>query len=65
MLPQDIICKKRDGQTLTGQEIDEFVQGIDDWSISDGQISALLMAALINGLDNGELTAFVKQWICC
>ena len=60
MLPQDIICKKRDGQTLTGQEIDEFVQGIDDWSISDGQISALLMAALINGLDNGELTAFVN-----
>lgn len=60
MLPQDIICKKRDGQTLTKQEIDDFVQGIDDWSISDGQISALLMAALINGLDNGELTAFVN-----
>ena len=60
MLPQEIIRKKRDGQTLTKQEIEEFVQGIDDWSITDGQISALLMAALINGLNNDEIIAFVN-----
>lgn len=60
MLPQDIIRKKRDGQILTKREIEEFVQGIDDWSIADGQISALLMAALINGLNNDEITAFVN-----
>lgn len=60
MLPQDIIRKKRDGETLTKQEIEEFVQGIDDWSIADGQISALLMAALINGLNNDEIIAFVN-----
>lgn len=60
MLPQDIIRKKRDGQTLDKEEIEQFVQGINDWSISDGQIAALLMAALVNGLDNGELTAFVN-----
>ncbi|MBO4644292.1 MAG: thymidine phosphorylase [Alphaproteobacteria bacterium] len=60
MLPQDIIRKKRDKQTLTQQEIEEFVQGIDDWSIADGQIAALLMAALVNGLNNDEITAFVN-----
>lgn len=60
MLPQDIIRKKRDGETLTKREIEEFVQGIDDWSIADGQISALLMAALINGLNNDEIIAFVN-----
>ena len=45
MLPQDLIRKKRDGETLTKQEIEAFVQGIDDWSIADGQISAMLMAS--------------------
>lgn len=60
MLPQDIIRKKRDKQTLTGQEIEEFVQGIEDWSVADGQIAALLMASLVNGLDNDEITAFVN-----
>ena len=60
MLPQDIIRKKRDQQTLTRQEIEEFVQGIDDWSIADSQIAALLMAALMNGLNNDEIIAFVN-----
>ena len=60
MLPQDLIRKKRDGETLTKQEIEAFVQGIDDWSIADGQISAMLMAILINGLNNDELIAFVN-----
>lgn len=60
MLPQDIIRKKRDGKILTKQEIEEFVQGIDDWSISDGQVAAMIMASLINGLNNDEIIAFVN-----
>ena len=60
MQPQDIICKKRDGQKLTPAEISAFVQGIDDWSIADGQIAALLMATLINGADTDEIVELVK-----
>lgn len=60
MLPQEIIRKKRDGQVLTNQDIESFVQSIDDWSITDGQIAALLMASLMNGLNRDEVIAFVN-----
>ena len=60
MLPQEIIRKKRDGLKLSTGEIDEFVKGIDDWSIADGQIAAMTMALLINGMDSDEITAFVN-----
>ena len=60
MLPQEIIRKKRDKQTLTTEEIESFVQGINDWSITDGQIAALLMAAVVNGLNQEELISFVN-----
>lgn len=60
MLPQKIIRKKRDKQILTKEDIEEFVQGIDDWSITDGQIAAMLMAALVNGLNGDEVIAFVN-----
>lgn len=60
MLPQEIIRKKRDGHKLSAEEIDEFVKGIDDWSIADGQIAAMTMALLLNGMDSDEITAFVN-----
>ena len=60
MQPQDIICKKREGQKLTPAEINAFVQGINDWSIADGQIAAMLMATLINGTDTDEIVELVK-----
>ena len=64
MLPQDIIRKKRDKQVLTVQDIEDFVQGIDDWSITDGQVAAMLMAALVNGLNHDEIIAFVNAIVC-
>lgn len=60
MLPQEIIRKKRDGKKLSAEEIDDFVKGIDDWSIADGQIAALTMALLINGMDTDEITSFIN-----
>ena len=44
MLAQEIIRKKRDKQNLTTEEIEFFVKGITDNSISEGQISAFAMA---------------------
>lgn len=52
----DIIEKKRDGKTLSHDEIDFFVGGFVDGSIPDYQASALLMAMFIRGLSIDETT---------
>lgn len=51
---QDIIIKKRDKQKLTKEEISFFIHGVTDGSLPDYQISALLMAILLNGMDAGR-----------
>ena len=53
-LPQEIIRHKRDGQKLTAEEIDFFVKGIADNSISEGQIGAFAMAVYFNGMQSDE-----------
>lgn len=57
LLPQEIIKKKRDGQSLTREEIQHFVQGVSHDSISDGQIAALAMAIFFNDMNLDERTA--------
>lgn len=52
----DIIIKKRDGQELSKEEIDFFVQGFTDGSIPDYQASAWAMAVLLNGMSDRETT---------
>lgn len=54
MRPQEIIRKKRDGLTLTREEIASFVDGVCDSSWADYQISALLMACFTRGLNSDE-----------
>ncbi|WP_429226674.1 hypothetical protein, partial [Aeromonas veronii] len=39
-LPQEIIRKKRNGEVLSTQEIQFFVQGITNNTIGEGQIAA-------------------------
>lgn len=50
----DLIIKKRDGVTLTAEEIGELVRGITDGSIPDYQLSAFLMAVYFKGLSFEE-----------
>ena len=57
MLPQEIIRKKRDRQTLTTDEINEFIRGITDGSVVDAQTAALTMAVFLNGMTKEETTA--------
>ncbi len=50
----EIIAKKRDKNILTKQEIQFFIDGVTDGSIPDYQISSMLMAIYINGLNTQE-----------
>ena len=44
LLPQEFIRRKRDGQVLSAQDIGDFVRGITDESVTEGQIAAFTMA---------------------
>ncbi len=54
MLPQEIIRRKRDGRTLSDDEIEAFVRGITDGSISEGQVAAFAMAVFFRGMSRDE-----------
>ncbi|MTI17208.1 thymidine phosphorylase [Rhodobacteraceae bacterium RKSG542] len=54
MLPQEIVRKKRDGGTLNAEEIQLFVKGITDNSVTEGQVAALAMAIFFRGLSIDE-----------
>ncbi len=54
MRPQEIIAKKRDGETLSQVEIKSFIKGVINSAWADYQISALIMAIFINGLSLDE-----------
>jgi pyrimidine-nucleoside phosphorylase len=54
MLPQWIIARKRDGQTLTEEEIHFFIEGYGNGDIPDYQMSALAMAIYFQDMTFGE-----------
>ena len=57
MLPQEIIRRKRDGGTLSGQEIAGFIKGLSKETISEGQVAAFAMAVWFNGMSAEETVA--------
>jgi thymidine phosphorylase len=57
-LTQEIIRKKRDGGILSRDEINFFVRGITDDSVSEGQIAALAMAVFFRDMNLDERVAF-------
>lgn len=50
LIPQEIIRAKRDGKTLSGEQIQSFVAGISNGQVSEGQIAGLAMATYFNGM---------------
>jgi pyrimidine-nucleoside phosphorylase len=50
----DVIAKKRDGETLSREEIDFFVNGVTRGTLPDYQASALLMAIVLRGMTIDE-----------
>ena len=59
----DIICRKRDGHTLTHEAIDAFVQGVTDGSWPDYQVTAFLMAVFLRGMTLDEATALTQSMV--
>ncbi len=57
LLPQEIIRKKRDRIALSREEISEFVRGIVDGRVSEGQIAAFAMAVYFNDMPTAERVA--------
>ena len=56
-LPQEIIRSKRDGKSLSKEEIDFFIKGIADNSVSEGQIAAFAMAVYFQDMSMDERIA--------
>lgn len=64
MLIQDIIRKKRDGKTLSLEEIQTVVDGIANETLSEGQVASFAMATFFRGMPREEcmaLTAAMQQ----
>ena len=52
----DIIEKKRDNKEITKEEIDFVIEGYTNGKIPDYQMSALIMAIYLNGMNSEETT---------
>jgi thymidine phosphorylase len=57
VLPQEVIRLKRDGGQLPAAEIEQFVAGLVDGAVSEGQAAALAMAIYFRGMALEERVA--------
>jgi thymidine phosphorylase len=57
LLPQEIIRRKRDGYSLTVEELRFMVRGMVNHTIGDGQLAAFAMAIFFRGLSLEERIA--------
>jgi thymidine phosphorylase len=59
----DVIRAKRDGQELSDQQIDWVVDAYTRDAVADEQMSALLMAILLNGMNRREISRWTTAMI--
>ncbi|MFZ4589309.1 MAG: thymidine phosphorylase, partial [Terrimicrobiaceae bacterium] len=53
-LPQETIRKKRDAIPLSQEELSQFIRGVVDGTVGEGQIAAFAMATLLKGMSLDE-----------
>ncbi|MBL51307.1 MAG: thymidine phosphorylase [Candidatus Marinimicrobia bacterium] len=61
MLPQEIIRKKRDGHSLSGEEIQYYIEGIAEGLVNESHIAAFSMAVIFNGMTVDETFYLTDQ----
>ncbi len=54
MLTQEIIARKRNRETLSAEQIHQYIKGVVDKSVGEAQIASMCMAILLNGLEKQE-----------
>ncbi len=59
-LPQETIRRKRDGEGLDAAEIADFVAGLTDGRVTEGQAAAFCMAVFFRGLTLPERVALTR-----
>ncbi len=59
-IPSEMIRKKRDGISLSEQELNHFLHGFLEGQVSDYQMSAFLMAGYINGFEDDEAASLTS-----
>jgi thymidine phosphorylase len=60
LLPQEIIRRKRNGETLGDDEINFMVAGLTGGAIGDGQIAAFAMAVYFQGMNMAERVTLTR-----
>ena len=60
MTPAEVIRAKRDGRALDEAQIDDFVRGLVTRRWSEGQVAALAMAILLNGMTRAEAALLTR-----
>ncbi len=63
MIPYQIIRKKRDGEILTNDEINDFIRAYVSGEIPEYQMSAFLMSIFFRGMTPDETTALTRAYI--
>jgi len=59
----DLILKKRNGHTLSGEEIDFFIQGYTRGEIPDYQVSSLMMAIYFQKMNKEETADLTRSMV--
>jgi pyrimidine-nucleoside phosphorylase len=62
-LPVELIRAKRDGESLSADELRGFVAGVTDGSIPDYQVAAMLMAVYFRGMNDAELGVWADAMV--
>ena len=58
-----IVARKRDGESLSPEDIKAFVEGYVKGDVTDALAAAFLMACVIRGLDDEETLALTRTMI--
>jgi pyrimidine-nucleoside phosphorylase len=61
--PRRLIARKRDGEVLSGAEIESFVRAFLDGGVADYQMSAFLMAVFFRGMSGDETAALTRAMV--
>ncbi|KQP92354.1 thymidine phosphorylase [Methylobacterium sp. Leaf113] len=59
-LPQELIRAKRDGGELPSEDIADFIAGLIDGRVTEGQAAAFAMAVFFRGLSRAERVALTQ-----